>query len=490
MLRRGATASGAVRQGVTRSWFGRNRIHRVPVGAEPCSSCESMQLRTVGSYARELRPLLPPEAFEPARSRVLWLPIHASIIAFLAWAIATARVPGWSWPLLSIVIGCCLAGITFLGHETLHGGVVRGRVAIRIIGWFGFLPFTVSPQLWTAWHNRVHHNHCNQEGVDPDMYPTLHEYKTRRPARILAEFGMGQRHPKGLLSLLVGFTGQSTQVLLTARRQNYLSPRLFRRALLESALGWAFWATIAIIVGFVPFIFIYLVPLIVANTIVMCFIMTNHNLSPLTPVNDPLVNSLSVTLPRALEWLTLDFGFHTEHHLFPTASTRHGRKIRDAIRARYPERYQSLPLGTALRQLNNTFRVYADHTTLIDPKNGETWPVLMPRATEVTSAAPVEKTAVASASTSPSPAPAPVEKTAIAPARKLDEAARKLEEAKAAAARKLDDAKAAAAKKLEEAARKLDDAKAAASKAIDDAKTAASKAIDEVLDPSPDPTRV
>jgi fatty acid desaturase len=450
---------------------------------------------------------------------VLWLPINASIIAFIAWAIATARVPGWSWPLLSIVIGCCLAGITFLGHETLHGGVVRGRAAIRIIGWFGFLPFTVSPQLWMAWHNRVHHNHCNQEGRDPDMYPTLHEYKTQRTARILADFGMGRRHPVGLLSLLVGFTGQSTQVLLTARSKNYINARLFRRVLLESALGWAFWATVAVIVGFVPFIFVYLLPLVVANTIVMCFIMSNHNLSPLTPVNDPLVNSLSVTLPRVVEWLTLDFGFHTEHHLFPTASTRHGRKIRDVIRSRYPERYQSLSLFTALTQLYNTFRVYKDDVTLMDPATGETWPVLMPGtpatpSTEVAAPEGVAGTAAAAAaaaapaaaaatagaaaaagaapvSVPPStPHPSKLEEAKAAAARKLDEAAHKLEEVKAAAARKIDDAKAAAAKKLDEAARKLDDAKVAASKAIDEAKTAASKAIDEVLEPTPDPTRV
>jgi fatty acid desaturase len=450
---------------------------------------------------------------------VLWLPINASIIAVIAWAIATARVPGWSWPLLSIVIGCCLAGITFLGHETLHGGVVRGRAAIRIIGWFGFLPFTVSPQLWMAWHNRVHHNHCNQEGRDPDMYPTVHEYKTQRTARILADFGMGRRHPVGLLSLLVGFTGQSTQVLLTARSKNYINARLFRRVLLESALGWAFWATVAVIVGFVPFIFVYLLPLVVANTIVMCFIMSNHNLSPLTPVNDPLVNSLSVTLPRVVEWLTLDFGFHTEHHLFPTASTRHGRKIRDVIRSRYPERYQSLSLFTALTQLYNTFRVYKDDVTLMDPATGETWPVLMPGtpatpSTEVAAPEGVAGTAAAAAaaaapaaaaatagaaaaagaapvSVPPStPHPSKLEEAKAAAARKLDEAAHKLEEVKAAAARKIDDAKAAAAKKLDEAARKLDDAKVAASKAIDEAKTAASKAIDEVLEPTPDPTRV
>ncbi len=341
-----------------------------------------MELRTVAAYARELRPTLPAATFEPATSRVLWLPVHVAIIGGLTWALAAGHVPAPLWPVVSLIIGICFAGVTFLGHETLHGGVVKGRLAIRVIGWFGLLPFTVSPQLWVAWHNRVHHNHCGKAGVDPDMYPTLDEYRTQRAARIMADhFGIGRQRLVGFASMLFGYTGQSTQMLIGARKRGLLTPRLHRRAILESALGWTFWATVAGLVGFVPFIFVYLLPLIVANTIVMAFIMTNHNLSPLTAINDPLVNSLSVTLPRPLEWLTLNFGYHTEHHLFPTASTRHGAVIRDAILAKYPERYQTLPLGTALGQLYNTARVYQDDVTLLDPTSGQTWPTLLPRPT-------------------------------------------------------------------------------------------------------------
>lgn len=339
-----------------------------------------MELRAAAQYARELKPSLPAAAFEPARSRLLWLPTHVAIITTLAWLLGTGRAPAWTWPFASLVIGCSLGGITFLGHETLHGGVVRGRLAIRVIGWICFLPFTLSPTLWTAWHNRVHHNHCGKAGVDPDMYPTLEEYRTQRAARIMADyFGIGRRRLMGFLSLLVGFTGQSQQMLWSSRKRGFLSKSLHRRALFETFLGLAFWTGVAVLVGFPAFVFVYLLPLVVANTIVMAFIMTNHNLSPLTAINDPLVNSLSVTLPRPLVWLTLGFGFHTEHHLFPTLSTRHGPAIRDAVLARYPERYQSMPMGRALTQLYRTARVYRDDVTLIDPPTGLTWPTLQPR---------------------------------------------------------------------------------------------------------------
>lgn len=345
---------------------------------DPCST-SPMELLTVSAYVREVRPLLPDSAFAPARSRALWIPFHYGIIAALAWAMASHRLPWPLWPLASIVIGCSMAGVTFVGHEALHGGVVRGRMPIRVVGWLGFLPFVVSPQLWMAWHNRVHHNHCGKRGVDPDMYPTIEEYKTQRAARIMADyFGLGRKRLAGASSLLFGFTGQSMQMLFKARQCAMLSPRLHRRAIIETAMGISVWTAVGFLVGPLPFVFVYLLPLVVANTIVMTFIMTNHNLSPLSPVNDPLVNSLSVTLPRALEWLTLDFGFHVEHHLFPTMSTRQGRLVRDALRARFPERYQSLPLPTAIRRLHGTARVYRDDVTLIDPNTGETWPTLTP----------------------------------------------------------------------------------------------------------------
>ncbi len=339
-----------------------------------------MQLRTIAEYSKAVRPSLPAAVFAPATSRVLWLPIHAAIVATLAWALATGRVPAWLWPVASIVIGISFAGVAFLGHETLHGGVVKGRTAIRIVGWFGFLPFFVSPTLWTGWHNRVHHNHCAQPGKDPDMYPTLVEYQSHRTARVMADhFGLGRRRLMSILSLLVGFTGQSQQMLWGAGKNGVLSPGLHRRAIVETALQLAFWVVVAILVGFPAFVFVYLLPLVVANSIVMMFIMTNHNLSPLTAVNDPLVNSLSVTLPRPLEFLTLDFGYHVEHHLFPTLSTRHGKTIRAALREKYPNHYQSMPLTSALRQLYNTARVYQDDTTLVDPPSGNTFPTITPR---------------------------------------------------------------------------------------------------------------
>ena len=99
------------------------------------------------AYVRALRPDLPVEAFEPARSRLALIPAHLAVIAAAILAIASGLVPWPVVPLISLVIGVSFAGLTFVAHEAMHGGIVRGRVARQLVGWIGFLPFTLSPRL-------------------------------------------------------------------------------------------------------------------------------------------------------------------------------------------------------------------------------------------------------------------------------------------------------------------------------------------------------
>jgi fatty acid desaturase len=340
-----------------------------------------MQLWPISKYVRELKPLLPREAFEPARSRLLWLPVHAAAIIAIIYAVATGLVP---WPLLpvaSIALGISFAGTTFVGHETAHGGTIRGRRWKHAITYVAFLPFNLSPTLWKVWHNREHHAHTNNARNDPDQYPLLPAYQRSRVVRVVTDrFALGARRWTGVLSLLFGFTGQSTKILVDAHRRGWMSKRQHRIAIAETLSGVALWATVAWLVGPLAFLFVFVLPLVVANWIVMAFILTNHGLSPLTgDVNDPLVNSLSVTVPRLYDFVTLGFGYHTEHHLFPAMSTRHAPKVRALLLEKYPGRYQSMPLGQALLSLHRTARVYRDHVTLTDPRTGAVWSTLLPR---------------------------------------------------------------------------------------------------------------
>lgn len=329
-------------------------------------------------YVRAVRPELPPEVFQPVPSRLAWIPAHLAIIALATVAIAAAWLPWPLIPLVSLVIGMSFAGLTFIAHEAVHGGIVRGRTARHVVGWIGFLPFTLSPHLWAAWHDRVHHATANLPG-DPDMYPTLAEYRASRKVRLVVDaFSLGGRRVRGLLSLVLGFTVQSAHQLVAARRQGFLDRRQFRIAVAETAASVLVWLTVAWLVGFVAFVFVFVLPLLVANVVVMSFILTNHSLSPRVTINDPLASGLSVTTPRWLEWLTLKFGYHVEHHLFPAMSSRYAPLVRDRLRARWPQRYKSMPLRAALAALHRTSRVYKDDVTLVDPRTGREFPTLMP----------------------------------------------------------------------------------------------------------------
>jgi fatty acid desaturase len=330
-------------------------------------------------YVRELRPALPVAAFAPARSRLALVPVHLAVIALATVAIASGWVPWLLVPLVSLAIGVSFAGLTFVAHEAVHGGIVKGKRARHVLGWIGFLPFVVSPRLWAAWHDRVHHASANVDG-DPDMYPTLAEYRASSPRVrfFINTFALGGRRWRGGLSLILGFTVQSAHQLIVARRRGFLKPRAHVAAIAETAAGVAIWATVALLVGFLPFLFVYVLPLVIANIIVMSFILTNHSLSPRVDINDPLVSGLSVTAPRWFERLTLNFGYHVEHHLFPAMSSRHAPRVRDLLQQQWPERYQSMGLGSALSRLHNTARLYKDAITLVDPFTGREYPTLLP----------------------------------------------------------------------------------------------------------------
>ena len=335
-----------------------------------------MSERGVASYVRELKPMLRRGTFAPARSRLWWLPVHLSLIALGICALSGRWLPELTSPLISLLIGASFAGLTFLGHETLHGAVVRHARLRYVVGWLGFLPFVISPRLWIAWHNRVHHGNTQHATRDPDAYPTLLAYQQSRALRIASQIAPGRRRIRGLLSTLFGFSVQSAHLLVVAGKRGYLSARQRACAILETLLGVAVWSSLAFGVGGRVFCFGFVLPLMVANAIVMSFILTNHCLSPLTEVNDPLSNSLSVTLPRWLEWLTLGFGYHVEHHLFPAMSARHAPEVRELLIALWPERYQSMPLLRASAALYRSPRIYKTATTLVDPQSGVEWPTL------------------------------------------------------------------------------------------------------------------
>ena len=262
----------------------------------------------------------------------------------------------------------------------MHHAVVRNRTLEKLVGYAGFGIYGLSPTLWVAWHNQAHHGHTGKPVADPDGFGTLRFWEKSRVVRALETFAPGSRRLQSALFLFVWFSVHSLLVLLFHSERNGYYERISRRTVYaESVAMLAFWAGVLAIVGSWGFLFVYVVPVLVANAMVMSYIATNHFLNPLTETNDPLANTLSVTAPRWLERLHLQFGYHVEHHLFPTVSGRHAPAVRDVLRRLWGDRYLTMPHVRALRLLYARPKIHDGHDALIDPRTGERFAVLAPR---------------------------------------------------------------------------------------------------------------
>src|SRR5690242_1210464 len=76
-------------------------------------------------YIRELRPLLPAEAFRPNPWAYVPISIHVAIIV-TGW-FATWYVPHVLWPAVGLVIGSSAAAICLYAHEVSHRSVTTNK---------------------------------------------------------------------------------------------------------------------------------------------------------------------------------------------------------------------------------------------------------------------------------------------------------------------------------------------------------------------------
>jgi len=334
---------------------------------------------SVQHYAREVRAHLPAEVFQPAPGRLLWLPVHLAIIAALGAYVVLGTPPWYAALLCAVVAGHSWGCLGFVAHEALHHALTRDRSLQKLVGYFGFGLYCLSPTLWIAWHNQAHHGNTGKPVADPDGFGRLGFWRKNAIVRTLEKLSPGSGHKRSAAFLFIWFSLHSFLVLVFHGERNGYYARISRRTVyLESGAMLAFWLGVLALVGPWSFLFVYVVPLLVANALIMSYIATNHFLNPLTEVNDPLTNTLSVTSPRWLERLHLQFGYHVEHHLFPTLSGRHAPSVRDALVRLHGDRYLAMPHARALRLLYTRPKLHDGHDTLIDPRTLAAFHTLAP----------------------------------------------------------------------------------------------------------------
>ena len=331
-------------------------------------------------YASELRTDLPPHAFRPVLSRILWLPIHLAVIGVAAGLILRGE-SGWvSKTLLALLMGHSFAVLAFLAHEILHGTVVRQRWLQSLTAGICLLPHCLPPDVWRTWHNRFHHGYTGIAGKDPDSFGDPVLYRRSKFLHTILTFLPGSGYLRSGFYFLFYFTFHVLFVLfLHSKKYNYWTKQKRNRQLRLFALEVGFWVTIAVAVGPVNFFFIYLLPLMVANTIQMLYVTTNHWLcdgEDHDHHSDPLKNSLSVKLPRFIDWLHLNTSYHTEHHLGPTINPRHAPLVYQSMVARHGKRCRRLPLFRILMMTYRTPRVHLSGSELVNIDNGAVFSTL------------------------------------------------------------------------------------------------------------------
>lgn len=324
------------------------------------------EFHDIAWYVKALSKELPNDIRKPAPQRLFGGLAYIIVIVACIVAMYKFDMNLVEKLIFSLVLGFSFASMGLLGHEILHGTVVRTPWLRNLLGGIAFGPLSVSSRLWIKWHNTTHHAHTQDEEKDPDAWISLEQLvKSPKIVRWVYRLPLGFRAFVSFLSLSFTFSMHTMRMFFMYINE-FKSKKLV--VWLEMLIPWAVWFGLLFYVGFNNWIFMYLIPLLIGNFIVMAYISTNHRLNPLVPINDPLANSLSVTVPKFIDVLNFNFSYHVEHHMFPGINPKHYPLIKAKILEHWPERYLHMSLVKALVTLWKTPRIYYKETEFLDPR--------------------------------------------------------------------------------------------------------------------------
>lgn len=113
----------------------------------------------------------------------------------------------------------------------------------------------------------------------------------------------------------------------------------------------------------VKLILSYFLPIWIGYSGIIFYVYTNHMLCRMTHVNDPLINSVSIRVPKLFDLLHFNFSYHTEHHIFPGLNSDYYPLVQELLKAHYGERFNLLKAGEAWQLLLQTPRHYKNENT-------------------------------------------------------------------------------------------------------------------------------
>jgi fatty acid desaturase len=344
---------------------------------------EQQTMITQAEYAKKLRPFLPEEAFDPDANKLVILLINLMIL-ILGWGMASYldRSHLYLLPLylpLAIIMGNSVIVLLFSSHDLMHSAVIKNPYLMRIISILGLTMLWMPPTLWKAVHNREHHNKTNSL-ADPDrnylfqqsnswgkwiqnlFVPSAEVHPFWLIVGMTSAWGV---HTFRNLTSVLFFNGKSVdyvQVAFTVTDKE-------RRAIaMEVVIIGAIHLSILAYLQFHPIKMLlgYFLPIWIGYSGLIFYIYTNHMALGLTTVNDPLLNTVSIRVPKIFDLLHFNFSYHTEHHIFPGINSDYYPQVQELLQIHYPGRLNLLDAGSAWRLLMETPRHYKDEHTFTD----------------------------------------------------------------------------------------------------------------------------
>ena len=335
------------------------------------------------AYIKKLRPLLPPEAFEPDSSKLAILLINLGIL-LLGWGIAD-NLDRWSvyflWLYLPLaaIMGNSIIVLLFSSHDLMHGSVQKKSALTYPIAFLGLSMLLMPPTQWKSLHNLVHHNTTNSL-ADPDRN-YLHQQPDTWGKWIQNLFVPSvEVNPLWLIVGMAGswavhnFRNVSSVLLFNDKSVDYV-PAAFtvskkdRLTIALECLGiLAIHLCILFYLDFNPIkvTLAYILPIAIGHAGAMFYIFTNHMGCRMTSINDPLINSASLRVPKIFDLLHFNFSYHTEHHIFPSINSNYYPMVQELLEIHYPQRMNLIDAGEAWRLLRETPRHYKDELTFTD----------------------------------------------------------------------------------------------------------------------------
>jgi fatty acid desaturase len=338
---------------------------------------------TQAEYATKLRPMLPPEAFLPVKHKIWILGINLAIL-ILGWGIAN-HLDQWNgyWLALyfpfALIMGNSVIVLLFSTHDLLHSSAIKNPLLRRVVSLLGLTMLWMPPTMWKAVHNREHHSKTNSLH-DPDRNYLDQHPKTwgkwiqnlfvpsSKVNPLFLLIGMGNAwgvHVFRNLSSVLLFNNGLTKYpavsfKVSAKERKAIALELIPMIIIHlSIIAYLDFNPLKLILS-------YFLPIWIGYGGMLFYIYTNHMLCRMTPVNDPLINSLSIRVPKIFDLLHLNFSYHTEHHIFPGMNSDYYPMVQELLQTHYPERFNLLDAGKAWQMMLQTPRHYRDENTFTD----------------------------------------------------------------------------------------------------------------------------